>query len=178
METVIFQTPHPLVPLRHKEGAPRAVSWSGFSFEPDAHGINWLPVEAVKEMTESHGMTGAPEAGEPKAKADPRDREIAALRARIAELERPHPALAQTADGGLVRPVVFPPDGEHPIGGRQPALTETPPGEPLAKEGERAVVPANAAAKSDVAAGDKSAPGREQGPKRGAKAGAGIDVVS
>jgi hypothetical protein len=91
--------------------------------------------------------------------------EIIRLQARIAVLEMRHPALAQTSDGGLVRPVAFPPEGDHPIGGAQPSLTETPPGEPLAKEGERAVVPANAAAKSDVA------------PKRG-KAGAGLDVVS
>jgi hypothetical protein len=39
-ETVIFQSPHPLVPLRHSDGAPRPVSWGGFSFEPDERGIN------------------------------------------------------------------------------------------------------------------------------------------
>jgi hypothetical protein len=162
--TVIFQTPHPLVPLTHRDGEPRAVSWNGFSFPPDERGINWLPVEAVSEMTSSHGMVGVPGAvasdpkhapllspqagpwgagsgGEPGASS----RELyiaeleasnAMLRAHIAELDPGReqgapadPAAAkgeQTSDGGAVRPTIFPAEGDHPLGGPQPALQDPP----------------------------------------------------
>ena len=166
METLVFHSPHPLVPLGHKDGPPRSVSWAGFSFEPDEAGINWLPVEAVKEMTESHGMVGVPGAAAPKAKSDWRDAEIARLNHRIAELEapdpgpgsEPHPALAQTKDGGLVRPSIFPPGGEHPLGGPQPAL-----------EAASGSAPSNEAAKSDAAppTGPAGEPAAVDKPKRG-----------
>jgi hypothetical protein len=136
-ETVIFQSPHPLVALSHRDGEPRAVSWGGFAFEPDERGINWLPVEAVKEMTESHGMVGVPGAVASNPTASSRDLYIAELEAsnarlreRIAELEAPaDPAAAkarQTTDGGATLPTVFPPDGDHPLGGPQPALQDPP----------------------------------------------------
>jgi hypothetical protein len=134
--TVIFQTAHPLVPLRHRDGEPRAVSWGGFSFEPDERGINWLPVEAVSEMTLSHGMVGVPGAVASDPKASSRDLYIAEieasnarLRERIAELETPADPAAtqgQPSDGGATRPTVFPPEGEHPMGGDQPALGPAP----------------------------------------------------
>ena len=130
--TVIFQSPHPLVGLTHRDGEPRAVSWGGFAFEPDERGINWVPVEAVKELTESHGMVGAPgrvARGPAAVVPDPRDLEIARLRARIFELEAFAPSGAsvdQTTDGGATRPTVFPGEGEHPLGCEQPALGPAP----------------------------------------------------
>ena len=116
--TVIFQSAHPLVALRYKDGPPRSVSWGGMSFEPDEKGNNWLPVEAVRELTESHGMEGVP--GLP-----------------VVEARRPAPVVNPTtlglsplapemAQGGAIRPTVFPPDGEHPDGGPQPALGPPP----------------------------------------------------
>lgn len=165
METVIFHTPHPLVALRPKDGPARAVSWAGYSFEPDEFGINWLPVEAVAQMTESHGMVGVPGAAVRSAQPDPRDAEIAALRARVAELETPQhlhgPEVKQTKDGGAVRPAIFPPGGEHPLGGPQPALEA-----------------ASSAPSNEVAKGDRGGPEPEpvDKPKRGK--GAGLDVVS
>jgi hypothetical protein len=143
METVIFHTPHPLVALRPKDGPARAVSWAGYSFEPDEFGINWLPVEAVAAMTESHGMVGVPGAAVRSAQPDARDAEIARLNARVAELETPQhlygPEVKQTKDGGAVRPAIFPPGGEHPLGGPQPALEAA------------SSAPSNEVAKSEVA---------------------------
>lgn len=137
MDTVIFQSPHELVPLAHRDGDPRPVSWGGVSFAPDERGINWLPVEAVRELTESHGMVGVAGAVASDPKVSSRDLYIAELeasndrlRARVSELSAPaDPAAAnaaQTTDGGASRPTVFPPEGEHPMGGPQPALQEPP----------------------------------------------------
>ena len=130
METVIFRSPHPPVPLRHREGEPRAVSWGGMSFPPDEDGINWLPVEAVKEMTESHGMVGAATDGPTKSGPQKNyiaelEAEVAKLKAKINELEA-RLAAPQTTEGGAVRPTVFPPQGAHPMGGKQPALGPPP----------------------------------------------------
>ncbi len=52
--TVIFQSAHPLVPARPRDGEPRALSWNGFSFPPDERGVNWLPVEAINEIVARH----------------------------------------------------------------------------------------------------------------------------
>ena len=147
--TMIFQSAHPLVPVRPRDGDPRAVSWNGCSFPPDERGINWLPVEAVNEMIESHGMVGVPGAVACEPAPDPRDALILQLQARIAELENPAPPKAadQTTDGGATRPSVFPPEGEHPEGGPQVALevaaaeapaAEKPPEKPPAKPGRPA----------------------------------------
>jgi hypothetical protein len=147
--TMIFQSAHPLVPVRPREGEPRAVSWNGCSFAPDERGINWLPVEAVNEMIESHGMVGVPGAVACEPAPDPRDAVILQLQARIAELENPAPpkAAEQTTDGGATRQSVFPPEGEHPEGGPQVALEvpaaevpapENPPEKPAAKSGRPA----------------------------------------
>ena len=154
--TMIFQSTHPLVPVRPRDGEPRAVSWNGCSFAPDERGINWLPVEAVNEMIESHGMVGVPGAVADRP-TDARDLYIAELeasneklRARVAELENPAPpkAAEQTTDGGATRPSVFPPEGEHPEGGPQVPLTpeaaaaapaaEKPHEKPAAKAGKSA----------------------------------------
>jgi hypothetical protein len=171
METVILHSQHPLVPLRPKDGPARAVSWAGYSFEPDELGINWLPVEAIAEMTESHGMVGVPGAVVRSAQPDPRDLEIARLNARVAELETPQHlygpgvgAVAQSKDGGLVRPTIFPPGGEHPLGGPQPAL-----------EAASASAPSNEAAKSDT--GPEGEPAAVDKPKRAAKPGPGPEGV-
>ena len=146
--TMIFQSAHPLVPVRPRDGEPRAVSWNGCSFAPDERGINWLPVEAVNEMIESHGMIGVPEAVACDPVPDPRDALILQLQARIAELENPAPpkAAEQTNDGGATRASVFPAEGEHPEGGPQVALevpaaeapAEKPPEKPAAKSGRSA----------------------------------------
>jgi hypothetical protein len=149
------------VPLRPKDGPARAVSWAGFGFEPDEAGINWLPVEAVAEMTESHGMVGVPGAAVRSAQPDARDLEIARLNARVAELETPQhlygPEVKQTKDGGAVRPAIFPPGGEHPLGGPQPALEAA------------SSAPSNEAAKSDR--GPEGEPAAADKPKRAAKPG-------
>ena len=137
MDTVIFQSPHELVPLAHREGAPRPVSWGGFSFAPDERGINWLPVEAVRELTESHGMVGVAGAVASNPKVSSRDLYIGELeasndrlRARLAAFESEGlidiAKAEQTSDGGATRPSVFPPEGEHPLGGAQPALQDPP----------------------------------------------------
>jgi hypothetical protein len=147
--TMIFQSAHPLVPVRARGGEPRAVSWNGCSFAPDERGINWLPVEAVNEMIESHGMVGVPGAVACDPAPDPRDALIRQLQARIAELENPAPpkAVEQTTDGGATRQSIFPPEGEHPAGGPQVALEATaaevpapekPPEKPAAKSGKSA----------------------------------------
>ena len=145
--TMIFQSAHPLVPVRPRDGEPRAVSWNGCSFAPDERGINWLPVEAVDEMIESHGMIGVPGAVAGDPAADPRDALILQLQARIAELENPAPpkAAEQTSDGGATRTDAFPPEGEYPEGGPQVALdvpaaaaAEKPPEKPPAKSGKSA----------------------------------------
>ena len=143
--TMIFQSAHPLVPVRPRDGDPRAVSWRGCSFPPDERGINWLPVEAVNEMIESHGMIGVPGAVAGDPLPDPRDALILQLQARIAELENPAPpkAAEQTTDGGATRPSVFPPEGEHPEGCPQvaleiPAAEASAPEKPPAKPGRPA----------------------------------------
>ena len=112
--TVIFRSAHPLVALRHKDGPPRGVSWGGMSFEPDENGVNWLPVEAVRELTESHGMVGAADAA-PITEQPPIELPVTAAITPT-----------QTKIGGAIRPVVFPSEGEHPEGGPQPALGPAP----------------------------------------------------
>src|SRR5262249_29895914 len=138
-----FQSAHPLVPVRPRDGDPRAVSWRGCSFPPDERGINWLPVEAVNEMIESHGMIGVPGAVACDPAPDPRDALLLPLQARLAELENPPPLnpAEQTSDGGATRPSVFPPEGEYPEGGPQVAL-ELPAAEASAPEGPPAKPPA------------------------------------
>jgi len=125
--TVIFQSAHPLIALRFKEGLPRAVSWGGMSFAPDKDGYNWLPVEAVRELTESHGMEGVP--GVPVVEAAPerfRPASLAGIAAIEHELAPGVTIVTPTAGGGAIRPAVFPPEGEHPDGGPQPALGPPP----------------------------------------------------
>jgi len=132
--TVIFHSAHPLVALRHKDGPRRAVSWGGMSFEPDERGVVMVPVEAVRELTESHGMEGVPEQyghieqaelpppKEPDPAKPPRGRGKLAGLAPSFEVSE----TGQTTEGGAVRPTVFRAEGDHPEGGPQPALGPPP----------------------------------------------------
>ena len=135
--TVIFHSAHPLVPLRHKDGPRRAVSWGGMSFEPDERGVVMVPVEAVGELTQSHGMEGVPEQYGHMQQAELPPNEAPALRDAAAKPKgrRNLPGLppifdvsetGQTTEGGGVRPTVFPATGDHPEGGPQPALGPPP----------------------------------------------------
>ncbi len=94
-------------------------------------------------------MIGVPEAVACDPILEPRDALILQLQARIAELENPAPpkAAEQTTDGGAIRNFVFPPEGEHPEGGPQPALTSAAEAEaPVpAKPPEKAGKPGRAA---------------------------------
>jgi hypothetical protein len=129
--TVIFQSAHPLVPVRYKDGPLRAVSWGGMSFEPDERGVIMVPVEAVRELTESHGMEGVPE----HVAALIRETVQRAVTEALADVvqgqlpekkSRRQTDSTQTTDGGAMRAALFPAGGDHPEGGVQPALTETP----------------------------------------------------
>jgi hypothetical protein len=133
--TVIFHSAHPLVPVRYKDGPLRAVSWGGMTFEPDERGVIMVPVEAVRELTESHGMEGVPEHVAALIRETVREtvqRAVTEVLADVVQLPetakkgRRQTDSTQTTDGGAVRAAVFPAGGDHPDGGVQPALTETP----------------------------------------------------
>ena len=123
--TVIFRSAHPLVALRHKDGPPRGVSWGGMSFEPDERGVVMVPVEAVQELTQSHGMEGVPEQVELPPIAAPALRDPAAKPKALTSKIGGRPA-GQTTEGGAVRSTVFSAQGDHPEGGPQPALGPPP----------------------------------------------------